>query len=156
MNFRSRKNPFLTSAIKNERDIKLSIYFTNIEATEKNVYSLKNFPASRFNKDFIKQKKINKDGNEEEELEYEFPYNISGDLLDNNKLILPINSKCFQSQENFQKTKLTMSNHYSSMYINNSSDRWFTPPVVIESIVRMIGKPIDLDPASEISGLKLV
>ncbi|KAA6358189.1 MAG: hypothetical protein EZS28_046284, partial [Streblomastix strix] len=49
-----------------------------------------------------------------------------------------------------------MSNQYTTISVSQSSDRWFTPPFIINSIVHMIKKPIDLDPASEVTAQRIV
>ncbi|KAK2961501.1 hypothetical protein BLNAU_3623 [Blattamonas nauphoetae] len=49
-----------------------------------------------------------------------------------------------------------MSNHYSTICTKNSTDRWLTPPNIIHSVVRMVRRPIDLDPASEPSAQRIV
>jgi hypothetical protein len=121
---------------------------------EESAYSMKPYPASRFNEEFIKKKRI--DG--EEELGIVFPYDIVDGILDNERYLRFNMGPCLptsSSHPTIPRTAKPMSNHYSSVYIKNSSDKWFTPPFVIDSIVHMIRKPIDLDPTSEVAGLKL-
>ncbi|KAH7832267.1 uncharacterized protein MONOS_12152 [Monocercomonoides exilis] len=49
-----------------------------------------------------------------------------------------------------------MSNHYSTIFISRATDKWFTPPDIIASIVEMERRPIDLDPASEPAAQRIV